>query len=184
MFTKDRRRAERRWRSHCVWIRRLKVDWATHGWNWQWLDNRPYRFTHFGVAKKAECSIWAKTTLCDCFWNPGFAGMGRFKDTPHPKCHSYECNPREYTHGKESRPIQEWREEARAWGDEGRDDFSVRRRDPGRMILVRQTCVCGYLIRTLWKPSAEISWRDKRGDERCPDCRRKFEERMLTRMPA
>ncbi len=183
MLTKDMRRAERRWRSHCVWIRRLKVDWASHGWNWNWMSSRR-SFTRLGIAPSAQCSIWNQTTLCDCFWNPGFAGMGRFKDTPHPKCTSYECHPREYSHGKESRPIQEWREEARAWGDEGREDFGVRRRDPDRMILVRQTCLCGYLMKTFWKPAAEISWRDKRSEGYCPDCKRRFGERKLARMPA
>lgn len=42
MLSKDLRRAERRWRSHCVWMRRLKNDWATHGWNWNYLSAKPY----------------------------------------------------------------------------------------------------------------------------------------------
>lgn len=184
MLSKDMRRADRRWRSHSVWMRRLRIDWATHGWNWQWMENRPYPFRHSRLTKEAACSIWAQTTLCDCFWNPGFAGMGRFKDTPHPKCSSYECNPREYAHGQGSRPIQEWREEARAWGDEGREDYHVRRREPDRMILIRQTCICGCVMGKVWKRAEEISWSDKRSEKYCPSCEKRFGPRKVVRMPA
>jgi hypothetical protein len=180
MLTKDKRRAERRWRSHCVWMRRLKDDWATHGWNWQWTANRPFKFTHGGIAKSAECSIWAETTLCDCFWNPAFSGMGRFKDTPHPKC-GFECHP-EYSHGIESRPIQEWRELYRAMGDEAPVDLGVRRRDPDRLVLIRKTCLCGYLMGKEWKRAEDVKWSDRRSEKKCPDCKRRLEERL--RMPA
>jgi hypothetical protein len=182
MLTKDMRRAERRWRSHCVWMRRLKNDWATHGWNWNWMSSRRYQYTRLGVTAEAACSIWAKTTLCDCFWNPGFAGMGRFKNTPHPRC-GYECHP-EYSHGMESRPIQEWRELDRSMGDEMREEWKRPRRTPDRMMLVRQTCLCGYLMKKFWKPASEITWGDRRSQKYCPDCKKKFGDRNIMRMPA
>lgn len=180
MLTKNMRRAERRWRSHCVWMRRLKNDWAMHGWNWQWMANRAFRYTPFKIARKAECSIWAETTLCDCFWNPAFSGMGRFKNTPHPKCGS-ECHP-EYSHGIENRPIQEWREIARAMGDETPMEYGTRRRDPDRMILIRKLCGCGYLMGKEWKRAEDVKWSDRRSDKKCPDCKRRLDERL--RMPA
>lgn len=183
MFIKDKRRAERRWRSHCVWMRRLKEDWATHGWNWNWMSSRPRAYQRLGIAPSAQCSIWAQTTLCDCFWNPGFSGMGRFKDTPHPRC-GYECRP-EYSHGLERRPIQEWREDGRSWGDERPADFHVRRRNPDREILVRQTCICGYLMKTFWKRAQDIRWSDKRSEEYCESCTKRLGRRNgRIRMPA
>jgi hypothetical protein len=180
MLTKDKRRAERRWRSHCVWMRRLREDWATHGWNWNWMSARRTSFSRLGIAPSAQCSIWAETTLCDCFWNPAFSGMGRFKDTPHPKC-SFECHP-EYGHGIESRPIQEWRELDRAMGDEAPVDLGVRRRDPDRLVLVRKTCLCGYLMGKEWKRAEDVKWSDRRSEKKCPDCKRRLEDRL--RMPA
>lgn len=181
MLTKDMRRAERRWRSYCVWMRRLKNDWATHGWNWNWMSARRISYTIQGLTPAAQCSIWAKTTLCDCFWNPGFSGKARFKDTPHPRC-GYECHP-EYGHGIESRPIQEWREKDRAMGDDTRQDWKRPRRTPDRMMLVRQTCLCGYVMNKLWKPAGEIRWSDKRSEKRCPDCKKRFDDSRL-KMPA
>jgi len=183
MFIKDKRRAERRWRSHCVWMRRLRNDWATHGWNWQWMSNRAYAYQRQGIAEEAKCSIWAQTTLCDCFWNPAFSGMGRFKDTPHPRCSKYECQPEKYTHGLESRPIQEWREEARAWGDDAPVDLGTRRREPEKMVLIRKKCLCGYLLDKEWKRVQDVRWSDRLSNgQKCPDCKRRFEERM--KMPA
>lgn len=180
MLHKDKRRGDRRWRSHCVWIRRLKNDWATHGWNWNYA-----RYTNnFGLSKEGACSIWAKTTLCSCFFDPGFNGMARFKDTPHPRCSSYECNQRESNHGLESRPIQEWRELARAMGDDVREDWHVRRRDPERLILIRKRCLCGYVMGKEWKKAAEIDWSDYRSEDKCPDCKRKFGEKKMFKMPA
>jgi hypothetical protein len=161
-------------------MRRLKDDWNSHRWNWNWMSSRAYKYTHFGLTPAAACSIWAQTTLCDCFWNPGFKGMGRFKDTPHPACGS-ECHP-EYGHGLESRPIQEWRELARAMGDETPVDLGTRRREPDKMVLIRKTCICGYLMDKEWKRVQDVKWSDRRSDKKCPDCKRRLEERK--RMPA
>lgn len=167
MLHKDMRRADRRWRSRCVFIRRLKNDWATHGWNWNY---RRIKFSRLGVAPSVACSIWADTTLCECFWNPAFNGMGRFKDTPHPRCSGYECCPERVAHGLESRSIQEWRELGRAMGDDAREYWNRTRKTPDRLMLVRQTCGCGFLMKTFLKPAGEIRWRDKRSEKYCPDC--------------
>lgn len=186
MLSKDLRRAERRWRSHCVWMRRLKNDWATHGWNWNYLSAKPYggAFRRIGLTQEASCSFWAQTTLCDCFWNPGLSGMGRFKDTPHRSC-GIECQPEKYSHGLESRPIQEWRELARAYGDEAREDWHVRKRDREKVVVVRKFCVCGYSMGKTWKKVSEVTWSDRRSEEYCPSCEKRFGKRNgKIRMPA
>lgn len=180
MLIKDKRRAERRWRSFHAWMRRLQDDWWTHG------SRLNPRGIYLHMKETGVCSIkrsdnWRDRYHCACF-DFEKSGNYQFKDTPHPRC-GYECRP-EYSHGLERRPIQEWREEGRAWGDEGREDFHVRRRDPDRMILVRQKCICGYLMDTFWKRAEDVHWGDKRSEKYCPDCKKKFGDRKIVRMPA
>lgn len=177
---KSMKRADRRWRSHCAWMRRLRNDWATHGWNWQWMSNRPRAYQRLGIAEEAKCSIWAQTTLCDCFWNPGFNGSGRFKDTPtagRRKELHFELGPKGDPRGGVT--IQEVRCE-----EVVREDWHSRKADPNKMVLVKQTCICGYVMKTFWKKAKEVNWSDKRSEKYCPDCKKKFGERKYTRMPA
>lgn len=181
MLTKDKRRAERRWRSFHAWMRRLQDDWWTHG------SRLNPRGIYLHMKETGVCTIkrgdsWRDRYHCDCF-DFSLQGNYRFKETPHPRC-GFECHA-EYSHGIESRPIQEWREEGRAYGDEGREDFHVRRREPDRMILVRQKCVCGFLMKTFWKRAEDISWGDKRSEDYCPGCEKRFGPRKgRLRMPA
>lgn len=180
MFIKEKRRALRRWRSFHAWMRRLQNDWWTHG------SRLNPRGVYLHMKETGVCSIkrgdnWRDRYFCDCF-DFGLQGSYRFKDTPHPVC-GYECKPEKYSHGLESRPIQEWREEARAWGDEAPVDFRVRRREPEKMVLIRKKCLCGYLLDKEWKRVQDVRWSDRLSNgDRCPDCKRHFEERM--KMPA
>lgn len=158
MLFKDRRRAERRWRSHYKFIRRLRSDWNDHGWkqNPVWL-------------------AWEKTwttTLCECFYDPGMRGWARFKDTPHRSCSIYECNPRNYTHGLESRPIQEWRA-----APIEREDFHSRKRRRGLVVWLHKACIrCG---RSMGRERHVVGEYDRgRGDVVCWGCT--HETRMKT----
>ena len=181
MLTKDKRRAERRWRSHCVWMRRLKNDWQTHGWNWNWMSARGTKYTRFGLTEEAKCSIWAETTLCDCFWNPGFNGMARFKDTPtagRRKELHFELGPKGDPRGGVT--IQEVRSE-----EVVRENWSTRKADHNKWVLVKQTCLCGYLMKTFWKKAKEVLWSDRRSADYCPGCEKRFGPRNgRIRMPA
>lgn len=180
MFHKDKRRAERRWRSFHAWMRRLQDDWWTHG------SRLNPRGVYLHMKETGVCVIkrgdnWRDRYYCDCF-DFALAGSYHFKNTPHSRCSRYECKPEEYSHGQDSRPIQEWRELARAMGDEAPVDLVARRREPDKMVMIRKTCLCGYLMGKEWKRVQDVKWTDRRSDKRCPDCKRRLEERK--RMPA
>lgn len=74
---KSMKRAERRWKSYCAWMRRLKQDQNEHGTQWNWSRVPVERR---GLSPEGQCSIWAQTDLCACFYDP--KAMARFKDTP------------------------------------------------------------------------------------------------------
>lgn len=185
MLNKGMRRAERRWRSRCVWIRRLKHDWATHGWNWN------YRWTRSWGAPKPEksCSIWAETTLCECFYDPSFKGMGRFKDTPSMGHRQRSCN------GKDGDRINEYKDEQRLEVEKERHGTAERlrkrlhRQDPRRMKV---TCTCGYVVGHVMVRHDESRYTAisrKYGDRhpKCPNCDARTKKRLareLVSMPA
>ncbi len=75
MLSKNRKRAERRWRGFCTWMRRLKVDWAEHG---RQYSMRPV-FDWSGPDPKKVLG-W-NSTLCRCFDLKNREAT-RFKDTP------------------------------------------------------------------------------------------------------
>lgn len=167
MLIKDMRRAERRARSYYTWLRRVKNDWNTHGWNW---NPRPYYHMKSGLTKQGACSIWSETDLCECFYDPGMAGWARFKDTPHRVCSPYECDPRRASKGAEAKPIQELRAE------EAQEDWHIRKPNPDQVTSVRQRCLCGFLfgfIRVKVKDRRRWSMRN-RDNRRCDDCKRRF----------
>jgi hypothetical protein len=68
MLEKSKKRALRRWRSWCVWMRRLRGDWNDHGWK-----RNPIRSYFLGQRDG--------TTLCNCFFLDHKEAY-RFKDTP------------------------------------------------------------------------------------------------------
>lgn len=70
MLEKSRKRALRRWRSWCVWMRRLRGDWNDHGWK---RNPIPGYYLHQRDG----------TTLCNCFFLDHKEAY-RFKDTPNP----------------------------------------------------------------------------------------------------
>lgn len=82
---KSRKRAERRWRSYHKFIRRLKQDWAEHGW----------RRDPVGPYYRSLNPDWDGTSLCECFYSE--KAQARFKDTPN-SCDCWQCaNPRKPT---------------------------------------------------------------------------------------
>lgn len=138
-------------------MRRLRQDWNEHRWNWG-----PRRYERVGLTPQGACSIWADTTLCPCFYDPGMAGWARFKDTPHRQCSGYECDPRRATHGVAARTIQEWRSD-----EVVRENYHNRkRRDGSRMVKI--SCMrCGFLIR-----KQRVAFREyaTRWGDKCPAC--------------
>jgi hypothetical protein len=160
-FTKDKRRGERRWRSYCTWMRRLQRDWDTHRGPWT-----PKYTWENGVC---TFSPGDRTERCDCY-NLQHPQALRFKDTPHPVCSPYYCDPRNASKGHEAKAIQERRAE------EAPDAYHVRRRDPEKVVSVRQTCLCGFFF-GVYKVSVKERRRSDRrrnGRLRCDDCQRRL----------
>ena len=158
-MVKEMRRAERRWRSHCKFLRRLKQDWNQHGWNWgpRWYE-RSYQLT-----PEAACSIWAGTDLCECFYDK--KAQARFKDTPNT-CNCWTCrNPRRVFAGKNSSALTF--AERRAFLDD-REDWHKRRWRRGWRSLKVQCRHCGI---TIGSRSVSLHSGDGRGPgELCRAC--------------
>jgi len=68
MLEKSKKRALRRWRSWCVWMRRLRGDWNSHGWKRDPIG--PY------LSGQRD-----GTRLCNCFFLDHKEAL-RFKNTP------------------------------------------------------------------------------------------------------
>lgn len=137
MVHKDMRRSQRRWRSRCVFMRRLKRDWNEHGWNWgpRWYTRSWTQTTD------AACSFWAQTDLCECFYDP--KAQARFKDTP-KTCSCWSCgNPRRAFAGKNSSALT--RAEKIAFMDDREDWKKPKRREGVRMVKY-QCSRCGFLL--------------------------------------
>lgn len=164
MLLKDRQRAVRRWRSHCVWMRRLKIDWNDHGWKRDPIIH--YEFpngTAWVNGEPPEAVAYVdpdRTTLCECFDLKAPEAM-RFKDTP-----NRWSFPRgdwdKYRNGRGGHiPVQEKRaapeDEEGAWRKtEGGNNI---RKYPRRV-----QCLCGYFLGWAGHES---------GRERCKDCERR-----------
>lgn len=102
MFQKDKRRALRRWRSRCVWFRRLRVDWNEHGWK----RNPRYDYDWSG---KEVCRVLSdKTSLCECFDLTNREAT-RFKDTPNGSSFMRRDNDKYRDKRSSHVPIQEKR---------------------------------------------------------------------------
>jgi hypothetical protein len=176
MLNKGMRRAERRWRSHCVWMRRLRHDWATHGWNWNYLWIRPGRYS----SEKASCSIWAETTLCECFYDPSFKGMGRFKDTPSMGHRQRSCNGKDGDRINEYKAEQQLEVEKELHGTSQRLRKRLHRQEPRRMKV---TCLCGYVVGHVMVKYGESKYTAisrKYGDRhpKCPNCDERMKKRL------
>lgn len=187
MHPKEMRRADRRWRSYCVWMRRLKNDWATHGWNWN------YRWTRRGWPQQTEksCSIWAETTLCECFYDPSFKGMSRFKDTPSMGMRKRVSNGQDGDRINEYKAEQRIEVEKEQHGTSQRLRKRLQRQEPTRKKV---TCLCGYLLGHVMVQPGESMWHatsQKHGERRpqCPNCKERTNKRLaaekvLVSMPA
>lgn len=166
---KPKKRADRRWRSHCVWMRRLRRDWNEHGWNWT-IRRWPIR----GLTKEGQESEWSETTLCHCFYDP--KEMARFKDTPNRWSFPRRDHTKYRTGRADDRPIQERRRDE---PDERMLFLKSRRsrREGAKRVFRLQCRRCGYLMgkrlvpveeheswRAIWEESFRL-WR------RCPNCR-------------
>lgn len=157
-------------------MRRLKHDWATHGWNWNYAR---YSVSRIGLTKEAACSFWAQTTLCDCFYNPAFKGMGRFKDTPSMGHRKRSCNGKDGDRINEYKASQRIEVEKEVHGTSQRLRKRMRRQEPRRMKV---TCLCGYLIGHIMVQNGEskytaISRRYGNRHPRCPNCDERLKRR-------
>jgi hypothetical protein len=166
-------RGDRRWRSYKKWIRRLKVDWNEHGWQW---SPRP----QFGwVGSEWKILGW-QSDLCGCFDLRNKQAL-RFKDTPNG-CGCMSCaNPRRAYDGRSSSALTF--AEQRAFLDD-REDWSKRKRREGGK-LTKVTCFgCGRQIGKIWLKTGidreylfrkvkEMGW-----DRRCTSCRKKLHDRL------
>lgn len=162
MLDKDRRRAERRHRSYCTWMRRLKRDWAEHVGPWS-----PKLTWENGVC---SFSPGDRTERCACY-NLEHPQALRFKDTPN-QCACWTCaNPRKAFRGK--RKLELTFQELREFQKE-EVSFGKKKHRPEHLALIRKTCICGFLFETKLMPSGQISWGERRPHKRCVSCTKRF----------
>lgn len=167
MLHKDTRRADRRWRSRCKFIRRLKTDWNDHRWNWNYLT---YPRSRVGITPEAACSFWAGTNLCGCFWNP--KEMARFKDTPTGRHSNRECGCVDHA--------IEYKEEQCL--PVAREDWHKKKSREG-VRLAKLSCMkCGILLCKKWVEFGKSVIRE--GAYHCEACDKRSKERDILKMPA
>jgi hypothetical protein len=147
MFEKSKKRALRRWRSWCVWMRRLRGDWNDHGWKRNpppWYDG----------------SSWRRdgTTLCNCFFLDHREAY-RFKNTPNGDSFFRKDfgKYREFGDPIQERRLEDVPERVAHSGNYPRNR---------RAHIVNQSCrVCGVLIGRV--PAHARTW------ETCKACKLK-----------
>lgn len=154
MLTKDRRRAERRWRSHYKFMRRLRSDWNDHGWR----RDPPGRFGTRNIDG---------TSLCDCFF-PWSDQAVRFKDTPTGRFRKRNESDDAFLEYREERRLPVERE--RHGAKKPRDN----RRRRWRIICFS----CGFLMGFLWASPKERYDRMKKAfgnyfGRKCENCSKK-----------
>lgn len=132
------RRAERRWKSYCVWMRRLRQDQNEHGTQWNW-DERPHD-KHW-LSPEGRCSIWAKTDLCACFYDP--KTMARFRNTPTGSHSNRSCGCKWDPPTEKRRILRKLPLEREEWGR--------RKRRWGLAVRYHQSCLrCGRSVGHVW----------------------------------
>jgi hypothetical protein len=160
MFFKDKRRAERRWRSFHKWMRRLRSDWNDHGWK-----RDPVYRREMVDGKLVTCEAIG-TTLCDCF-NLRHMQALRFKDTPTGGHSKRRCGC--------SEPPLEYKEERKL---EARDDWHKRKRREGERRVRRFCGRCGVLLGWYTARFGEgVSWTVRSGN--CESCERTLAEKSV-----
>jgi len=176
MFHKDMRRAERRARSHSVWMRRLKHDWAEHGR--QYSIYPVYDYSK-GVANRTI--IGWRDTLCGCFDLRNKQAL-RFKDTPSGGHRKRACN------GTEGDRVNEYKEERHL--EVGRETYGTNKRLQKRLrlrkpVVERVTCRCGFFLGRIMVWFGESKWAaiSRNFGDKFPKCRN-CAEKAKARMPA
>lgn len=167
MLQKDKRRADRRWRSYHKFIRRLKTDWNDHRWNWNYLT---YPRSRVGITPEVACSFWAGTTLCGCFWNP--KEMARFKDTPTGNHSKRECGC--------SDPMTEYKDEVKRAVE--REDWHKKKSREGTRLVKLSCMKCGIMLCKKWVEFGKPVTRD--GVHYCEACDKRSKESRILKMPA
>lgn len=173
MLEKDKRRGLRRWWSHCVWTRRLKGDWATHG-----RQYNIYPLYDWKDGVRGKISGW-RNDLCACFDLKNKEAI-RFKDTPtgNESMAAYRKSDGWHDH-------REW-ETRNIKSDEMRSTRLCRRKREG-MHPYRVCChSCGFLIKIVQVKNG--SWYRDAWSARCEGCAKKEKRRNTStediKMPA
>ncbi len=92
---KSKKRGLRRWRSYSKWMSRLKVDWATHGRQYNLIP----MFEYVDHERTGKVLGW-RSTLCKCFELTNREAT-RFKDTPTGHCSQAQDRKADGWHVKE-----------------------------------------------------------------------------------
>ncbi len=152
MVHKDKRRALRRWRSYCKFMKRLRSDWNDHGWR---RDPVRYASNHIDG-----------TSLCDCFF-PWSAQAVRFKDTPTGRFRKRDEWDDSLTRYRVERllPVE-------------RERFGVRKRRRG-FRFVKEKCMCGFVLGIVKVPFGQSSWAVQRPRTQCESCERRTKGKMM-----
>jgi hypothetical protein len=157
---KSKKRAERRWRSRCVWMRRLKQDWNEHGWK------RDPTYDYDLVGKRVIQYLSDRTTLCACFDLEDREAY-RFKNTPNTNSFRRKDLDK-YRDGRACRvPIQELRA-----APVDREFFGRRKRRRHGTYRAKVQCFCGYLLDIVEVTYGNGFGYTRARGSRCPGCRR------------
>lgn len=170
MLAKSMKRADRRWRSWCVWMRRLRKDWNMHGWK------QDPRYDHEVVNGCVVAYLSERTSLCSCFDLTSKNAL-RFKDTPNTRSFD-RADWGKYRNGRgEGIPIQERRQLPVS------REYFARRKRLGGIFKDRIRCRCGYFLhfrlRKMGTQNRLSEWRLSLREQlklHCPDCKRKQDE--------
>lgn len=152
LLQKSQKRAIRRWRSFTKWMRRLKSDWAEHGWR-----RDPIGPNFLGQRDG--------TTLCNCFFLDDPAAY-RFKDTPN-NCNCWTCRNPRHLGKSEALTIQE----KRAFADEDDRSNGRRKRRKGYHPLRHLCDRCGFLLRIVYVRNHTRPPLRRLYGNNCPGCR-------------
>lgn len=163
---KSKKRGERRWRSYCTWMRRLKGDWATHG-----RGSYPVPIYGDKFVGGRLCVIGFRDSLCECFDLRNKQAL-RFKDTPNTGSFRRKDWDKYRTKRRDNVPIQERRSTPI-----DREYYAPRKR---RRVVFQEKvkCSCGYFLgfRTVEvgvknRLQTYLGGMPKRAQ--CPDCIRR-----------
>ncbi len=176
MLHKDMRRAERRWRSFHVWMRRLKEDWAEHG-----RQSSIYPVYDYSKGVENRTIIGWRDSLCRCFDLRNKQAL-RFKDTPSGNHRQRVCNGTDGDRINEYKDEQRLEVERESYGTNKRLRKRLRLRKP---VVEKVRCRCGYFLGRIMVWFGESKWTalSRNFGDKFPKCR-DCSEKMKLRMPA